>query len=125
MFLSGLKQQGLRVALDDFGTGYSSLAYLRKLDVDFIKIDQSFVRDLEASNETTLILRALVDIAKGLKKLLVVEGIETQTQADLIRELGCNFGQGYLFGKPLSVGDARAMIPELRAPKAQPEQKSA
>lgn len=111
--LDRLRALGVRIALDDFGTGYSSLAYLRKLDVDFIKIDQSFVRDLETSSETEMILRAIVDIAQGLRKLLVVEGIETEGQSNLIRDLGCDYGQGYLFGRPLSVEDARAMIPEL------------
>lgn len=116
--LDRLRSLGVRLALDDFGTGYSSLAYLRKLDVDYIKIDQAFVRDLEASNETEVILRAMVDIVQGIKKLLVVEGIETQAQSDLIRDLGCNYGQGYLYGKPLPTDDARNMIPDLRAPAA-------
>ncbi len=121
--LDRLRSLGVRIALDDFGTGYSSLAYLRKLDVDFIKIDQSFVRDLETSDETRLILRALVDIAQGLKKLLVVEGIETEAQSDLIRNLGCNYGQGYLFGRPLPIEEAEAMIPFLEARR--PQEKSA
>ena len=111
--LDRLRALGVRIALDDFGTGYSSLAYLRKLDVDYIKIDQSYVRDLEDSSETEMILRALVDIAQGLKKLLVVEGIETEGQANLVRSLGVNYGQGYLFGKPVPLDEAQAMIPVI------------
>lgn len=111
--LEKLRRLGVRIALDDFGTGYSSLAYLRKLDVDYIKIDQSFVRDLEESDETQVILDALVDIAKGLKKMLVVEGVETESQAKIIRDLGCDYGQGYLWGKPLPVEDAQAMVPRV------------
>lgn len=111
--LEDLRNLGVQIALDDFGTGYSSLAYLRKLDVDYIKIDQSFVRDLEDAGQTQVILDALVDIAKGLKKMLIVEGIETEDQASVIRNLGCDYGQGYLFGRPLPEADAREMIPRL------------
>jgi len=113
IILEKLRQLGVRIALDDFGTGYSSLAYLRRLDVDYIKIDQSFVRDLEESTETQLILDALVDIAKGLKKMLVVEGIETETQADIIRKLGCDMGQGYLWGRPMPADMAAEHVPSV------------
>ena len=111
IILEKLRQLGVRIALDDFGTGYSSLAYLRRLDVDYIKIDQSFVRDLEQSTETQLILDALVDIAKGLKKMLVVEGIETENQADIVRNLGCDLGQGFLWGRPMPEKEALENVP--------------
>lgn len=113
VILEKLRQLGVRLALDDFGTGYSSLAYLRRLDVDYIKIDQSFVRDLEVSTETQLILDALVDIAKGLNKMLVVEGIETESQADIIRDLGCDMGQGYLWGRPMPAEVALEHVPDM------------
>ncbi len=106
VILEKLRELGVKIALDDFGTGYSSLAYLRRLDVDYIKIDQSFVRDLEQSSETQLILDALVDIAKGLNKMLVVEGIETEAQAEIVRKLGCDIGQGYLWGRPIPKSEA-------------------
>lgn len=112
--LERLRQLGVKIALDDFGTGYSSLAYLRKLDVDIIKIDQSFVRDLERGSETQILIDALVDIAVGLRKRLVVEGIETEEQSKIITELGCDFGQGYLFGKPLWHDEAKAMVPRCQ-----------
>lgn len=113
VILEKLRNLGVRIALDDFGTGYSSLAYLRRLDVDYIKIDQSFVRDLEQSAETQLILDALVDIAKGLNKLLVVEGIETESQAKIIQNLGCDLGQGYLWGRPMPTDEAVERVPML------------
>ena len=113
MILEKLRDLGVRIALDDFGTGYSSLAYLRRLKVDYIKIDQSFVRDLEQSSETQLILDALVDISKGLRKMVVVEGIETEVQAELIRTLGCDIGQGYLWGRPMPVEEAVAQVPTV------------
>lgn len=111
VILEKLRNLGVRIALDDFGTGYSSLAYLRRLDVDYIKIDQSFVKDLEDSAETQLILDALVDIAKGLDKMLVVEGIETESQARIIRDLGCDMGQGYLWGRPMPTNEAAERVP--------------
>lgn len=113
--LEKLRALGVKIALDDFGTGYSSLAYLRRLDVDYIKIDQSFVRDLEQSSETQLILDALVNIAKGLKKMLVVEGVETDVQAEIIRSLGCDIGQGYLWGKPMPRDEAQALLKNVDA----------
>lgn len=113
VILEKLRNLGVNIALDDFGTGYSSLAYLRRLDVDYIKIDQSFVRDLEESSETQLILDALVDIAKGLNKKLVVEGIETEAQAEIVRKLGCDIGQGYLWGRPVPQEEAEASVPKL------------
>lgn len=111
--LDRLRALGVRLALDDFGTGYSSLAYLRTLNVDFIKIDQSFVRNLEQDAETGVILNSLVSLAQGLGKKLVVEGVETEPQAQIVAGLGCDVAQGYLYGKPLPVEDARARIPHV------------
>ena len=111
--LKRLKSLGVRIALDDFGTGYSSLAYLLRLDVDIIKIDQSFVRDLETRSETGVILEALVSLVRGLDKKLVVEGIETEAQSTIVRDLGCHYGQGYLFGRPIKDEDAVSMVPSV------------
>lgn len=113
--LERLRQLGVMIALDDFGTGYSSLSYLRKLSVDIIKIDQSFVRGLQEGSDMRVILEAIVDIAHGLGKSLVVEGIETEDEARIIRDLNCGIGQGYLFGRPMGVEDAQA---RLAAPKS-------
>ena len=111
--LEKLRALGVKTALDDFGTGYSSLAYLRMLDVDFIKIDQSFVRNLSENTETQIVVESLVALAQGLKKKLVVEGIETEEQRRIVHDLGCDVGQGYLFGRPLDEPDARVMIPAM------------
>lgn len=108
--LERLRNLGCKIALDDFGTGYSSLSYLRRLSVDIIKIDQSFVRGLHEGSTMRVILEAIVDIAKGLGKSLVVEGIETEDEARIIRGLHCEIGQGYLFGRPMEIGDAQARL---------------
>jgi EAL domain-containing protein (putative c-di-GMP-specific phosphodiesterase class I) len=91
------------VALDDFGTGYSSMAYLARLPIDKIKIDQSFVRQLEHSQQAKAIVRAIMAMAHATEATIVAEGIETPFQANWLREAGCDIGQGYLFGKPGTV----------------------
>ena len=86
--------------LDDFGTGYSSLAYLRQLPLDTIKIDRSFVTDLDVQDPNVGIVRAVVSLAHGLGITVVAEGIETDEQARRLRELGCDMGQGYAWAHP-------------------------
>ncbi len=92
----------IQVSLDDFGTGYSSLAYLKKFDIDYIKIDQSFVQNLVSDNDDMALCEAIVVMAHKLKIKVVAEGIETQQQLDLLKSIGCDFGQGYLFSKPIA-----------------------
>ena len=106
--LLGLRQLGVRISLDDFGTGYSSLAYLRRLPVDELKLDRSFLVDVETSEQTRFILDALIDIASSLNMDLVAEGIETVAQARVVRDLGCQAGQGYLFGEPQTAAEIEA-----------------
>jgi len=91
---------GCRLAIDDFGTGYSSLGYLRRFEVDTIKIDRSFVSDLETSREAVAVVKAMVAMAKALGVTTVAEGIETAGQARVLTELGCDLGQGFLFARP-------------------------
>ena len=100
--LAGLAEEGIRVAIDDFGTQYSSLSYLRHLPVTTLKIDQSFVREIEAGKEDSPIVRAIVAIAAGLDLNLVAEGVETDVQAEYLGSLGPLEMQGYLFGKPMN-----------------------
>ena len=88
------------MVLDDFGTGYSSLAYLRQLPLDTIKIDRSFVTDLDVQDPNVGIVRAVVSLAHGLGITVVAEGIETEEQARRLRELGCDMGQGYAWAHP-------------------------
>ena len=98
--LQQLRALGVRIVLDDFGTGYSSLAYLRQLPLDTIKVDRSFVTDLDVRDPNVGIIRAVVSLAHGLGITVVAEGIETEEQARRLRELGCDMGQGYVWAHP-------------------------
>ncbi len=98
--LSALKSMGITITIDDFGTGYSSLAILKQLPVDKLKIDRSFVMDLESDRNDQEIVRGLIAIAHTLKIKVVAEGIETKAQCRMLREYGCDYGQGFLFSKP-------------------------
>ena len=99
--LHDLKELGVRVAMDDFGTGYSSLRYLRDLPVDVVKIDRSFIRDIPDDSGDVEIVTAIIAMARGLKKEVVAEGVETDEQLELLTDLGCDKVQGYLFSRPL------------------------
>ncbi|HEX4329780.1 MAG TPA: PAS domain S-box protein [Burkholderiales bacterium] len=96
-----LKELGVRIALDDFGTGYSSLSYLRQMDIDVLKIDQSFVRELPGSVEDGTIIAAITAMAAQFGIKVVAEGVETQAQADALKGMNCGECQGYLFGRPV------------------------
>ncbi|MCO8270443.1 bifunctional diguanylate cyclase/phosphodiesterase [Actinoplanes sp. TRM 88003] len=98
--LSELRADGVRVAIDDFGTGYSSLAYLRDLPIDILKIDKSFMPDDPTDAQQAALVRAVVDLARSLGLTTVAEGVETAHHAELLRTLGCDRGQGWLFGRP-------------------------
>ena len=92
---------GTRVAIDDFGTGYSSLSYLKRLPIDTLKVDRSFVQDIPTDDNDMEITAAIIAMAQALKKDVVAEGIETRSQMDFLQARGCDFGQGYLFGRPV------------------------
>ncbi len=98
--LHALRDRGIRISMDDFGTGYSSLSYLRSFPFDKIKIDQSFVRDVAASGESSLIVRAIIGLSRSLGMRTTAEGVETEEQLARLRAEGCNEVQGYLFGMP-------------------------
>lgn len=96
-----LQSENIKIAIDDFGTGYSSLSYLKKFKVDTIKIDRSFINDIQSSNDENILADAIVYIAKILNVDTVAEGVETSKQLNYMQKLGCNAVQGYLFSKPL------------------------
>ena len=108
-----LKALGVQIALDDFGTGYSSLSYLRHMDLDVLKIDRSFVRDLDGSRDAQAIVAAIIAMARSFGLKTVAEGVESHAQAQALRRLRCDEYQGFLFSQPLPVEqfEVRYLLP--------------
>ncbi|HEY8059526.1 MAG TPA: EAL domain-containing protein, partial [Acidimicrobiales bacterium] len=115
--LDRLRAMGVLIAVDDFGTGYSSLAYLRRLPVDIVKIDRAFVQRLgrDAHADDRRIAAGIIDLAHDLGLTVVAEGIETESQARMLLDLGCHRGQGFLFAAPLAPDELMALIADERA----------
>jgi diguanylate cyclase (GGDEF)-like protein/PAS domain S-box-containing protein len=103
-----LRDAGIQVSLDDFGTGYSSLSYLQRFDIDFIKIDQSFVRHLIPGSTDLALCNAIIAMAHALDMRVIAEGVETAQQRDLLAAAGCDYAQGYLYARPMSAPDFEA-----------------
>jgi len=99
--LEKISSMGIRLSIDDFGTGYSSLAYLKRLPVDKLKIDRSFISDLPHDDEDSEIVKAIIVMSKSLKLGVIAEGVETNEQKDFLLSSGCSDIQGYLFAKPM------------------------
>ena len=108
--LQSYSKVGIQVAIDDFGTGYSSLAYLRKFDIDYVKIDKSFTSNIYPGSSDMVLCEAIIVMAHKLGKKVVAEGIETQQQKDLLIAAGCDYGQGYLFSKPVPADEFEKFI---------------
>ena len=108
--LKQIKETGVQVSIDDFGTGYSSLSYLHRFPIDQLKVDRSFVSAMEENTENGEIVRTVIALAKALRLKVVAEGIESIHQFHQLRILGCEYGQGYLFSKPLPVKDIERLI---------------
>jgi diguanylate cyclase (GGDEF)-like protein/PAS domain S-box-containing protein len=108
--LHQLKELGISIALDDFGTGYSSLSYLKRLPVNEIKIDQSFVRDLMSDDSDAIMVKAIVDLSKNFNVGVIAEGVETEEQLKQLLRFGCRQFQGYLFSKPLSCSQLETFV---------------
>ncbi len=113
--MSQLRAMGIRLSVDDFGTGYSSLSYLKKLPVNTLKIDQSFVRNIEPNNEDARICRAIIRLAHDLGLDVVAEGIEWQSHIDFLNAESCDIGQGYLISRPLPASDIPAFISKWKS----------
>ncbi|HEY6085650.1 MAG TPA: EAL domain-containing protein [Nitrospira sp.] len=108
--LRQIEAQRIDTCLDDFGTGYSSLSYLQQLPIKFLKIDQSFVRRLGADDDALAIVKTIVVLAHQLGRQVIAEGVETQEQLTILRSLGCEYGQGYLFAKPLASDEVASLL---------------
>ena len=109
--LNDLRQAGITIAIDDFGTGYSSLSYLKKFPIDYLKIDQSFIRDIGEEKNDEAIIRAIIQMAHSLGQKVIAEGVETQQQLEFLASLGCDYAQGFLFSKAVPRGEAEQFLP--------------
>ena len=105
LMLQSLADAGIQLAIDDFGTGYSSLSYLARLPVQVVKIDRSFVRDIDSDGRRRALLVAMIALSHGLGHRVVAEGVETPQVRELVREAGCDEAQGYLLGRPMEADD--------------------
>lgn len=110
--LEDLRDMGVGICIDDFGTGYSAISYLRRLPVTILKIDKSFVTDIERSLDDALLVESIVAMAKALRVKVVAEGVETDSQLSMLTDMGCDFGQGLLFGEPVSSEEFRTRFLE-------------
>ena len=118
--LSALKTKGITVSVDDFGTGYSSLAYLKRFDIDTLKIDRSFVEELGSNEEDRSICRAMLALAKSLSLAVVAEGVETFEQHSWLAAHDCSFVQGYLWSRPLPADEIGGLLFEAAQAKVPP-----
>ncbi|MBB1329659.1 EAL domain-containing protein [Pseudoalteromonas sp. SR43-7] len=100
--LKRLSTINIDIAIDDFGVGYSSLAYLQRLDIDILKIDRSFINDIESNDNSIALVKAIITMAHNLDVMVVAEGVETQKQYDLLKQLACDYIQGYIFSKAIT-----------------------
>jgi EAL domain-containing protein (putative c-di-GMP-specific phosphodiesterase class I) len=112
-----LSELGCKLAIDDFGTGYSSLAQLKRFPVDFLKIDRSFIIDLEGGEGPQAVVKAAIAMAHGLGMAIIAEGVETPEQADFLRAAGADVVQGYLYGKPMPIAQFAAMVGQTAQPQ--------
>jgi EAL domain-containing protein (putative c-di-GMP-specific phosphodiesterase class I) len=115
--LRNLRVLGIKISIDDFGSGYSSLSYLKNLPIDTLKIDRTFVTDFAADSSDAAIVKTIITLAHNLHLNTIAEGVETEEQAILLSDLGCDEMQGYLFSKPLSVKDLESFLSKQKFEK--------
>ena len=113
--LRAIKETGVRIALDDFGTGYSSLSYLERFPIDELKLDREFIARLDGEDEEPVLVGAILAMAHALGLVVVAEGIETDEQAAVLRELGCERAQGYALARPAAPEAIAALVSPARA----------
>ncbi|MDE5763836.1 MAG: bifunctional diguanylate cyclase/phosphodiesterase [Ruminococcus sp.] len=111
--MNKLRELGVKLAMDDFGTGYSSLSYLQILPITLLKLDKSFITNIQNDNIAFEIVSAVISIAKSKKIKTIAEGIENREQEEILRKAGCDYGQGYLYGKPMPAEELEKLFPEL------------
>jgi EAL domain-containing protein (putative c-di-GMP-specific phosphodiesterase class I) len=107
---SSLRNMGIRIAVDDFGVGYSSLSYINEYPIDTLKIDQSFINRLSTASKVKAVVRSMVILTEELGLKIIAEGVETMEQKGILNEIGCDFGQGYLFSPALPVEEVHSLI---------------
>ena len=108
--LDELKQMGLRIAIDDFGTGYSSLSYLNKLPADLLKVDKSFIDQMNATDSTRQYVAAIISIGHIMNMDVIAEGVEEEEQMETLRNIGCDFIQGFIWGRPIPPEEAEKLV---------------
>ena len=118
--LNSLREAGLKLHMDDFGSGYSSLSYLHRLSFEWLKIDCSFIREMDVDPTKTPILEAIVTLGHSLGMKVVAEGVETAAQAKYLHQLGCDFLQGFYFARPLPADEIAAYVRERNESESLP-----
>jgi EAL domain-containing protein (putative c-di-GMP-specific phosphodiesterase class I) len=116
--MTALKAGGVRFSLDDFGTGYSSLTYLKRLPLDQLKIDKSFVRDILSDASSSAIAHTIVDLGKAMNMSVIAEGVETEEQRVILADLGCHSFQGFLCSRPVPLDEFELLLPGFAASTA-------
>jgi EAL domain-containing protein (putative c-di-GMP-specific phosphodiesterase class I) len=113
--IAELRKHGIRISMDDFGTGYSSLGYLSKLHIDILKIDRCFVAQIGENDAAVALIHGMISLAHSLGKRVIVEGVETAAQLEILRDLHCDEVQGFLLGRPASLTRHDEQLQEMTA----------
>lgn len=103
--IRGIKSMGIKIALDDFGTGYSSLNYIKQMDLDVIKVDRTFIKDITTDEYAKTFVKLIAELSETLNVAVCVEGVEEKEQLDILKEMNINMIQGYYYGKPMKISE--------------------